>query len=76
MTRAEAIQKAAELQVALIQKEGGNASIKTWKSYFKTFPMRSKKFPMFSLMGFMEGTEPEVYPQEHLARPFIEKRKR
>ena len=75
MTRAEAIQEAAELQVALIQKQGGNASIKTWKSYFKTLPMLSKKYPMFCLLNFIEVTKKEVYPREHWAQPYIDKRK-
>jgi len=63
MTRPEAIRRAAELQVTLIKESGveGNTNLKTWQGHFSTYPMRSKKYPMFSLLGFIEGAERGVY---------------
>jgi len=62
MTRIEAIKKAAELKTILIalNTPEGNTNFTEWARYFSKFPMRSKKLPVFSLLGFIEMAEGKI----------------
>jgi hypothetical protein len=62
MSRFEIIEKLVEARVAQCKKQNFekfgnndfarvNENPDTWRKFYKTYPMRSKKFPMFSLVG-------------------------
>lgn len=62
MSRFEIIEKLVEARVAECKKQNlekfgnnnfarENENADKWRKHYKTYPMRSKKFPMFSLVG-------------------------
>lgn len=62
MSRFEIIEKLVEARVAECEKQNfekfgnndfarENENTDKWRKHYKTYPMRSKKFPMFSLVG-------------------------